>query len=153
MSEWDSSATLVIGFGNDFRGDDGVGPEIAKRVDALQLRNVRALCVHQLTPELAEEISAVGQVFFVDCWKGLRPTPIVIEPLTADGAELHGTHVVDPRALLALSRVLYGRAPRAWLVTVEGVQFEPGGRLSFSAVRYAQEATQRIASLVAITTS
>lgn len=61
--------TLVIGFGNTLRGDDGVGPLVAEQVDTWNLRNVRSLSVHQLTPELAADIAQVETVFFIDAWQ------------------------------------------------------------------------------------
>lgn len=39
-------------------------------------------------------------------------------------------HALDPRALLALARRLFGRAPRAWLVTVAAHSFELGAEPS-----------------------
>ena len=55
--------TLVIGYGNELRQDDGVGPRAALLMARLGLQ---AMAVHQLTPELVERISQVEQVVFVD---------------------------------------------------------------------------------------
>ena len=58
--------TLIIGYGNPLRGDDGLGwqvaSELAKCVDAL----ISVVAVHQLTPELAEPVSDADLVIFVD---------------------------------------------------------------------------------------
>src|SRR5271166_6728975 len=58
--------TLIIGYGNPLRGDDGLGwqvaSELAKCVDAL----ISVLAVQQLTPELAEPVSDADLVIFVD---------------------------------------------------------------------------------------
>jgi hydrogenase maturation protease len=144
----DARETLVIGFGNEWLGDDGLGPRVARRIAAYELPNVRVQTVHQLTPELAEAISAVEQVFFVDSCKAVQPTPVFVAPITDEGAESLEAHCVDPRAILALARLLYGRVPRAWLVTIEGKQFEPGESLSNSAARHADEAVQRITAML-----
>ena len=53
------------------------------------------------------------------------------------------THATDPASLLALSQVLYGHAPQAWLVTVAGEWFE-GQQLSEPARRRAGEAIRQI---------
>ncbi len=58
--------TLIIGYGNEIRGDDAVGPRIAALVNDWKLPAVTALAVHQLPPELAEPIAAAQQVVFVD---------------------------------------------------------------------------------------
>ena len=54
---------LVIGYGNELRRDDGLGPRVAA---SLAGPGVRALAVRQLTPELAEEVATARLVVFVD---------------------------------------------------------------------------------------
>jgi hypothetical protein len=71
---------------------------------------------------------------------------VVIAPLIHDGANSMDSHIVDSRALLALTCVLYGRVPRAWLVTVDGERFEPGEELSKTALQHAEVAAQQIAA-------
>ena len=58
--------TFVIGYGNSLRGDDGAGPEVARRVMALDLPDAEVLEAHQLLPEHAEMISHYERVVFVD---------------------------------------------------------------------------------------
>jgi hydrogenase maturation protease len=144
----DSSDTLVIGFGNECRGDDGVGPNVARQIAAFELPKVHVLAVHQLTPELAEVISRAERVFFVDSSIALQPAPVHVAAITDEGGASFASHRVDPGALLALSRLLYGRAPRAWLVTVEGKEFEPSEMLSDSADRHAEEAVRKIVAML-----
>ena len=59
---------LVIGYGNELRGDDGLGPYIAARVEEQCLPHVRTLTVHQLTPELTAflEDAFVALASYVD---------------------------------------------------------------------------------------
>jgi hydrogenase maturation protease len=60
------ATTLVIGFGNTLRSDDGVGPRVASVVAGWGLPGVVAIAVHQLGPELAEPLAEAGRAFFVD---------------------------------------------------------------------------------------
>src|SRR5262249_51109422 len=57
---------LVIGYGNELRGDDGVGPAAARAVAAWAEPCVQAIATHQLTPELADAIAGAEEVVFVD---------------------------------------------------------------------------------------
>ncbi len=61
-----SDELLVIGYGNPLRGDDGVGPAVSGAIAVLGLPGVRALSVHQLTPELAAEAAGARVAVFVD---------------------------------------------------------------------------------------
>jgi hydrogenase maturation protease len=114
---------LVIGYGNELRGDDGAGPRVARAVADWGDPEVKALAVHQVAPELAAELAEAERVVFVDaavdagavCW---RHVPAAAGPVSLG-------HTSDPGWLLALAQALDGRAPAAWLVTI------PAGRLGF----------------------
>lgn len=59
--------TLIIGYGNPLRGDDGLGWHVAQRLAAvLPQHRARIEVCHQLTPELAEPISRADLVIFID---------------------------------------------------------------------------------------
>ncbi|MFM7313194.1 MAG: hypothetical protein ACKO0M_08520 [Cyanobium sp.] len=58
---------LVIGIGNRLRGDDGVGFWLAERAEGLQLP-VKVKAVHQLTPELVDDLAGAARVLFIDAW-------------------------------------------------------------------------------------
>jgi len=123
--------TLIIGYGNPLRGDDGLGWRVAERLRAL-IRNpeVEILALHQLTPELMDPISRAGSVIFIDACVGPVPGEIQersVEP-QASGAAF--SHHATPAALLAGARALYGRAPAATLITVTGADFSVSDRLS-----------------------
>ena len=112
---------LVIGIGNPLRGDDGVG--------ALLAEPVGGRCVQQLTPELAAELAELEAVLFIDAWlapAGAAPQLTAIAPV--DGAA--GSHRLEPVQLLAISQVLYGRAPDAHLLRVPAYGFDHGTALS-----------------------
>ena len=57
---------LIIGYGNTLRGDDGVGYKIAEIIEQWNINNITSLAVHQLTPDLAENIAQADTVIFVD---------------------------------------------------------------------------------------
>jgi hypothetical protein len=57
---------LVIGVGNDLRGDDGAGRAVVEELARLAVHGMHPVWSHQLVPELAEQISKAGMVIFVD---------------------------------------------------------------------------------------
>jgi hydrogenase maturation protease len=86
---------------------------------------------HQLTPELAEHLSAVDLAVFVDATVGVPPGNVAVVRLGAGAAGQRAlVHHVDPAQLLALAGDLYGRAPEAFLVTVGAASTELGVGLS-----------------------
>lgn len=126
---------LVIGIGNLLRGDDGVGWLLVRELEgrpprrgspeAPQLRRVQ-----QLTPELAEPVAAAARVLFVDAWlapPGAMPSCRSLRP---DAAGSGSSHHLEPGQLLALARLLYGRAPAAAHLLVPAMAFPHGAVLS-----------------------
>lgn len=118
---------LVIGYGNELRGDDAVGPRAARLVASWQRTGVKALAVPQLAPELAAELADAERVAFVDAaaegrvrWRPVAPVPEAVNL----------GHVSTPGWLLGLAGEVFGRAPEAWLVTVPARQFEYGAPLT-----------------------
>ena len=51
---------LVIGYGNDLRGDDAIGQQVAKAIKDCCLSSVQSIAIHQLTPELAAPLANVN---------------------------------------------------------------------------------------------
>lgn len=147
--EFDTPCLVVlIGYGNELRGDDIIGPLAAETVAAWQMPGVRALQVRQLSPELAETLATVKVAIFVDACASLDREEVethLIHPVAVDRAL---GHTSDPRGLLALTEALYGRYPTAWLITVPARSFALGAGLSPVAERGLAAALEEIHDLI-----
>lgn len=157
-----TSRTLVIGFGNLYRRDDGVGAAV---VNALRRHLGRAplslddegmddlghpidtLIVHQLVPELAETVAGYELAIFVDAHMGNLPETIWEETLEACYRPATVSHLMHPCTLLALAEQLYGRKPRGILLSVRGYDFDFGEGLSPQAAAAVPLAVERILTL------
>jgi hydrogenase maturation protease len=121
-----AARTLVIGYGSPIRGDDAIGPLAAEALAARPpAPGVTVLARHVLTAELAADLAAADRAIFLDAESGATPGAVRVRELHPDAARA-GTmaHFHDPRELLAWCEALYGRAPRAWLVTAGGANFD-----------------------------
>ena len=119
---------LVVGYGNALRTDDGLGWHVAERLaDDPRLAAATVLRRHQLTPELALDISEATLLVLVDASHGPPAGTISVERLEPRGdTASSGTtwsHHLTPTTLVELARELYGRAPDplAGLIEVRGV--------------------------------
>jgi hydrogenase maturation protease len=140
---------LVIGYGNDLRGDDGVGQQVARTVEKWGVANVRSLRVHQLTPELAEEVAQVDLVIFVDAYRKGEQQDLQVLPLKSECAAVTSMgHISDPHMLLALAQALYGHHPQAWLIAIPAVNFELSEQLSPIAEQGIDDALEEIDRLI-----
>lgn len=139
---------LVIGYGNELRGDDGIGPRVAEAIAAANYPEVRVVSCFQLVPELAGDLADARLAVFVDAIADSQQTDVEQRQITAAEKSDWSTHCGDPRALLALTQAIYGRAPEAWWLMVPGEEFELDEGLSPRAEENARKSIDRIATLL-----
>jgi len=131
---------IVIGIGNELRGDDGIGPRV---VDAIPARaDLQTMTVHQLVPELAEKIQCARRVLFVDASLG---DELCLTQLASSDHRGLG-HACSPAALLGWTKLAYDREPASWLLSIPGASFEFGEGTSSRTTAYVPEALDRIES-------
>jgi len=120
---------LVIGYGNTLRGDDAAGVHAA---ELLAKRHPEIVCVylHQLVPELAEQIAEFNLVFFIDAQKDItQPNARLVAPIVE--ADQPRTHFISPETLLSLSQQLYQHIPiKTYVIGIPASQFEFSEELS-----------------------
>lgn len=145
-----ATRVLVIGYGNTLRGDDGVGRIVAEQLaEVIQSEQVDVLSCHQLTVELAEEISQAHIVILIDAAVGDTPGAIACEevlPSTTQPTAL--LHYMEPGVLLASTHGLYGTCPTMFLWTVVGESFEYGEQCSPSVQQVIPDLLQRLVPFV-----
>lgn len=123
--------TLVIGIGNPLRGDDGLGWRAAQALAEMPLgADVDVLACHGLTPELAERLAEAEHALFIDADARAAPGHVRCAPLVAAAAPEAFSHHLEPAALLALTQQLYGRSPKAHLISLGAADFAARDGLS-----------------------
>ena len=116
--------TLVIGFGNLDRADDGVAfhiinafrrkmgqeplPENETGLDALG-SSVDSVFIGQLVPEMIELLDGYDRVVFIDAHVEPTLDELHCAVVLPDDAGLTFTHHISPATLLAFYEALYGR--------------------------------------------
>ncbi len=140
--------TLVIGYGNVLRADDGLGAAVVEQVDRQDWPGVETRVVQQLHVELIEEMLRFDRIVLVDA--GAGGGEISLQRVTASSANgLSSSHHVGPGLLVGLARRLYGKEPAVFLCRVPGESFALREGLSGAALRRVPEAVrviQRVAT-------
>jgi hydrogenase maturation protease len=140
--------TLILGYGNRSRRDDGVGWFVIEQLAALDLPGVELETGHQLEVEAAETLSHCDAVIFVDAAIPEAPEPIrraVVAPRFQGHAV---AHYLTPADVLSLCKTLYGHEPRATLFSIRGCDFNFGTALSPEVELAAREVVRQIVEMV-----
>lgn len=132
--------TLLLGYGNPDRQDDGIAWHILAAVaehfhypvpasweegfepSALH-PNLELLFTLQLTPEMADIIPMYKKIIFVDAHTGRVPEDVHLEEINPVFQGSPFTHHLTPATLCYLSNSLYGVMPEAILVSARGFEF------------------------------
>jgi len=138
---------LVIGYGNTLRGDDAAGI-CAAELMAKRRPEIECVCMHQLMPEMAEQIAESDTVFFFDADVNVTQSNV---RLVAPSIEMDQprTHFISPESLLRLSQQLYQRMPsKAYVIGIPASQFEFSEELSESTKKAVEESVRLAESLL-----
>ncbi|MCL0078267.1 hydrogenase maturation protease [Dehalococcoidia bacterium] len=154
--------TLVIGFGNVHRRDDGVGfvviNSVRERLGRPPLdaeddgfddlgHEIDTILLHQLVPDMAEMIAGYDLVIFVDAHVGIIPELLREEEVIARCETTIVPHQLHPRTVLALAHQLYGGQSRGVLLSIRGHDFDFGEGLSTQTAALVPSAVNRVLAL------
>jgi hydrogenase maturation protease len=151
--------TIILGYGNLDRQDDGVAWHILEKVAKLIDRPLPAQIEDcfldlgenpdlffdlQLIPEFAEILKDYQRVCFVDAHTGSVENDLNIVPVSTCFQNSPFTHHMTPDTLLCFVDTLYHCVPEAILVSVRGYEFNFDRSLSPATEALAEEASTRI---------
>jgi hydrogenase maturation protease len=155
--------SLVLGYGNVDRGDDGLGfhvvNELAHRFGHPDVEpysdfpdplsdTVDVMFQRQLAPEMAEILSDYDQVIFVDAHTGIYEEEVRLAELEPGYVLSTLTHHLSPESLLAFTEVMSGRAPRGYLCSARGYSFDFSNELSERMKALAEEVLEQVLTLI-----
>jgi hydrogenase maturation protease len=142
---------LIVAYGNPMRCDDGLAWRAADELEKkFSSPDVEVLRTHQLAPELAETVSGVEAVIFVDAATAGngQPGEVRSSPIDLPEGAPHFSHQLFPGSVIALARQLYAATPLAFSVTLTGECFDHGELLSPVVVAALPALVARVAALV-----
>jgi hydrogenase maturation protease len=115
--------SVVIGIGNSYRRDDGVGHVVADRIAERRIPGVRVITVTGEPGAILDAWEGVSRAIVVDAAVGQGVRPGEIHRWTPGDINVTGvvsSHALGPAQTFALAEAL-GRAPRELVVFSIGV--------------------------------
>lgn len=136
----DNTKIAIITYGNPSRGDDAIGPLMFERLQKAQAlgeipSKISLVTDFQLQIEHILDFSTADCVIFVDA--ALNETgQFAFRPITPRADQTFSTHALSPQALLMVYESVLGESPPpAWLLAIQGFDFELGGEISTKAAK------------------
>ena len=123
---------MVFGWGNDARGDDGLGPLLLARVAAAGWPDVTTIEDFQLQIEHALDLDGAEAALFLDAGRG-TPAPFAFAEIAPKRDMTHSTHALAPEAVLDVYARMLGHPPPSFVLCMRGERFELGEGLSAQA--------------------
>jgi hydrogenase maturation protease len=149
--------TVVLGVGNRYRSDDGVGPAV---VDLLRSKGVPGSMLAESlgeTTDLIDRWEGADLAIIVDAVRAEPAHPgrvhrLVVPDLGADRTRAASSHGLDLGEAVELARVL-GRVPaRLTLYAIEVSEVGHGEGLSVPVAAAAVRVADEVAALIAVAT-
>jgi len=156
--------TLILGFGNPDRGDDGVAWFILSKIAGhfnkslseeqiecclVQLNDTIDLWFNlQLIPEISEQLANYRCAIFVDAHTVDIKEDIRIVDIKPEFQNSPFTHHLTPSSCLSLTQSIFGKSPASKLVSVRGFSFEFTNKLSNKTYTLANQAIEIILHLI-----
>jgi len=128
---------LVFALGNPARGDDALGPLLAKTIQWGY--GVKLIVDYQLQLEHALELKNRELALCIDAATNI-PAPFSFYPVAPDPALAHTTHALPPPALLQVAVNIGITPPPCFVLGVAGESFTLGEGLSEAAKDNLQQA-------------
>jgi len=138
---------LLIGIGNNCRGDDGLGWKFVELVEAMGFDFIHCEARYQLQVEDAALVSEYDIIYFVDASYEKLMDGFTIRPCIALAKEHFSSHSQTPEAILELTNSLYQKSPEAYILAIAGESWELETSLSEAANRNLIEAVSFFAEL------
>jgi hydrogenase maturation protease len=155
--------SLIIGFGNLDRADDGVAYHainaLRRRLGQKELseedtgledlgRSVDSIFLSQLAPELMDTLAEYEQAIFVDAHVYENMDALHFASVLPEYTPATFSHHLTPGMLLALLKALHQREPIGHLVSIRGYDFDFHRDLSPDTKALVGPAVDRILQLV-----
>jgi hydrogenase maturation protease len=150
----DMNNSLVVGYGNTLRGDDGLGPHIVENLYDIAEpfgTSIHLLVLPQLDIILASAMYAADVAIFVDARADTNKELVKVEeiaPALGPATQRHTSHSISVPLLLRIALDWYGSAPDCYAVMPKGYDFSLGQILSNNARTAAVHATKQIMQIL-----
>jgi len=124
MNENVENKCIIFGIGNSGRQDDGLGWTFLDLLKKTEFEKASFEYKYQLQIEDAELIGKYDTVIFVDASKNDLINGYKFDTCKPSNKYSFSTHALVPETILYLSQHLYNHKPNAYILAIQGYEWE-----------------------------
>jgi hydrogenase maturation protease len=142
-------STLIIGIGNEYRGDDAIGLLIARKLGDLHLKNVSIIEQSGEGMALMEALGSADTVIIIDASSSGAEMGTIfhinatVKPIQSKFFH-YSSHAFGVAEAIELARSLNQLPKRLIIFAIEGKDFEIGGKMSIAVSNAIDETVKAI---------
>ena len=101
---------VIIGYGNDLRGEDAFGVDCIKELEKYELKESKLISTFQLTPEIVLELLEANEIIFIDACYSLKNHYKLCCTIDKQNSS-NLTHHISPETIMAILNNVYNKYP------------------------------------------
>lgn len=114
---------VIIGYGNELRGEDAFGVDVINELQKLSLKDTKLISVFQLTPEIVLELLDADEIIFVDACSDEKNHYSLSCSLSEQNG-LNLSHHISPKTIIYMLNGLYNKDPKFYIYSMMSSSFD-----------------------------
>jgi hydrogenase maturation protease len=114
---------VIIGYGNELRGEDAFGVDAIKKLQKLGLENTKLISLHQLTPEVVLQLLDANEIIFIDASYDEKNHYALACSLTEQD-NLNLSHHISPKTIIYMLKSLYYKKSKFFIYSMLSCSFD-----------------------------
>ena len=99
---------VIIGYGNELRGEDAFGVDAIKQLQKLELKNTKLISLFQLVPEIVLELLDAKEIIFIDVTYS-KDNHYALACSIVKNKNANITHHISPEMIFCTLKNLYNK--------------------------------------------
>lgn len=114
---------IIVGYGNDLRGEDAFGVDVVNLLQKQKLKNTKLISAYQLTPEICLELLDADEIVFIDAaFSNENHYAIACDIMEQQNVNL--SHHIYPKVVISLLNSVYNKFPKFLIYSMLTNEFD-----------------------------
>jgi hydrogenase maturation protease len=114
---------IIVGYGNELRGEDAFGGDVIKELEKKSLQESKLISTFLLTPELLLELFEADEIIFIDAAYS-EQNQYALASLLLTESESNLSYNLTPQSLMQMLKSLYDLTPKYLVYSLLTNSFE-----------------------------